>query len=418
MLADYLAIGGVEIINSWRAKAYTGTAGDCGVVQSSCLRCDDAGGVWLNNGEPYEGVQSDPAPWYDPALPESLGVGGVSGVEIVGVDTVPSRQGSTRSVQARDIEFTVLLDLVDDCAYSYMLGWLAAALGEPVCATSSGSQCSGQQACMVACCPNVGDDGEAVTDPLRLIFDVVTVDGPTVEEKKYHLGGRIVATVTFTLRTMNLGVYRNPVPDQVIEVAPYNGDDAIIDLPAVYEACEDPPDCAVDPDCVPDPLAPLPEPPVDECYPSEPFAAKRTVVTIPGGAVSQNLDMLPVVTVTAGSAPVRNFTVRFYLNPFGVDCDTIGDLNPCRACADLTVPYIPPDGTLTIDGRVDRAWTTCRSDEGLSTHVPNVYGPAGGVSQTPIIACGPGLCIEIITEAAVPIDALVRVELHTRQLAG
>src|SRR5690625_3401262 len=79
MLPDYLAIGGVEIVNSWRAKAYAGTVQDCGIAASSCAPCGDDAGVWLNDDEPYKGVEDDPAPWWDPALPESLGVAGRAG---------------------------------------------------------------------------------------------------------------------------------------------------------------------------------------------------------------------------------------------------------------------------------------------------------------------------------------------------
>ena len=135
--------------------------------------------------------------------------------------------------------------------------------------------------------------------------------------------------------------------------------------------------------------------------------------------MTSNLDLVPVVTIEAGeTAPIRNATVRFYLNPFGVDCENLEDLNPCRACGDLTVSYIPPDGTLTIDGRLGRSWITCRTDQGLASHVPNVFGPMGGVSDIPVIACGPGICVEIITAANVPVDATARVELVPRQEAG
>src|SRR5690625_6355503 len=102
----------------------------------------------------------------------------------------------------------------------------------------------------------------------------------------------------------------------------------------------------------------------------------------------------------------------------GVDSERIHEINLCRACSDLTVSYIPTEGTLTIDGRLGRSWITCRTDDGLAAFVPNVYGPMGGVSGIPVIACGPGLCVEIITDASVPVDAVVRVELVPGQESG
>src|SRR5690625_8017022 len=120
MLPDYLAIGGVEIVNSWRAKAYAGTVQDCGIAASSCAPCGNDAGVWLNDSEPYKGVRDDPAPWWDPALPESLGVAGVFGVQVrglnAGVPTLPT--GCANGRRGRAIAFRGGVVAAGACASS------------------------------------------------------------------------------------------------------------------------------------------------------------------------------------------------------------------------------------------------------------------------------------------------------------
>lgn len=422
MLPDYLVIGGVEIINTARAVAYSSTVGDCGALADSCFDCPEGTDRWLNDGEPYQGIALDPAPWFDDAIPESLGVTGIIGLTVQGISEArwaePGGSNSSPSGAVRDIEFTVGLNAVDECSLSYGIAWLATALGKPTCGDTG---CIGQSACMIACCPDITDPdtGTASNDPIRQLFDVVTVEGPTMDPTEvFHGTTQVRAEVEFTLRTTNTGIYRVPGRALTVEATPINGRDVTVDLPAIYEACADPPDCSVDPECVPPDLAQLPEPPVDPCYPQEPFPAKRSVLTIPSTFVPDNFDVVPVIEVQAGSSPLRNLVIRFYTNPFDATCENLPDLNPCRACSDVMVPYVPARGLLEIDGRTGRSLITCRSDEGEATHVPVVFGPMGRVAELPIIQCGSGLCIEVYTAQSVAPDAMVVIGMATRQEAA
>lgn len=415
MLPDYLVIGGVEVVNSARATAYSRTVDDCGNVTTSCFDCPEGTEKWLNDGEDYQGVRQDPAPWYDRAIPESAEFTGVVGLDITGTSNGVYPSSGVGSAMLREIEFTVGLSAASECGLSYGFGWLVNALGKPTCNTAG---CVGQQACMLACCPDIVDvdTGEASNDPIRALFDVVTVEGPKIDEQSWGATRR--ATVTFTIRTSNVGVYRNATPDTTLEFRPINGRPVTLDLGAVYEDCEDPPDCSVDPNCQPPDLGRLPEPPVDPCYPSDPFPAFRSLATVDSRHMSSTFDVVPVVTVQSGRRSLRNLVVRLYNNPFGADCARLPELNPCRACADIIVPYIPADGKATIDARTGRSLVECRSELGLSTHVPTVFGPRGTLGELPVIQCGSGLCVEVYTASSVAEDATVMLELMVRQEAA
>lgn len=420
MLSDYLVIGGVEIINAARARAYTRTVDDCGNVAASCFDCPDGTELWLNDGKPYEGIVEDPAPWYDEAIPESKDFTGVYGLEITGASTGaypdPGGDSSSPSGAIREIQLTIGMSAATECAMSYGIGWLTNALGRPTCSESG---CVGQQACMLACCPVITDPetGEASNDPIRTLFDVVTVEGPEITERGEG-PTQVYATAEFTLRTTNIGVFRNATDATTLEVRPANGELTNLDLKAVYEACEEPPDCSVDPDCRPPDLGQLPEPPVDPCYPSDPFQAYRTLATIDSKDMSSTFDMVPVITVVTQNRALRNLVVRLYNNPFGADCSRIPELNPCRACADVILTYVPPDARAVIDGRTGRSIVECRSDQGLATHVPTVFGPRGTLGNLPVIQCGSGLCVEVYAADSVGPDAMVTVEFVVRQVAA
>lgn len=420
MLPHYLALDGIEIISTPRAEAYA-ESGECGVTYR-CSPCDLAAAEWLHMGEPYISVAADPAPWFDPAIPESAGVHGFAGFQVAGAMSAQRASGSSATSSAsgavRELEFEVDIFTADECSRSYALGWLATILDPSPCDDSG---CIGRVACMLACCPDIGEDGEATNDPLRYMMDVETISGPTETAVAYG-PGVIVTTVTFVLRTTNVYMYREPAPDRRFMVRPSDGQRVTIDLPAVYAACEDVEPCLEDPNCPDSRFADLPAEPLPECYPAEPFEAHRTVLAIPSSALPASLDVIPVIRVAAGNRPIRNFVARFYQNPFDLPCDRLGEMNPCRACTDLTVTWIPPGGSMVLDGRTGRNTVTCGTAlGGQSTEPVTVYGPpieGVGAGAIEPIACGGGLCIEIYAAVGISPNASVTVELWTRQNGG
>jgi hypothetical protein len=414
MLPDYLILNGLEIINSLRAAAYGANPDECGGFGDACFRCPDLG-PWLNGGQPYEGITQDPAPWYDPASPESERVYGIVGLEIVGLanGAYPQQGSDTESPSgaSRDIMFRVLVEVGDECAATYVAGWLRQAISWSGC----GSGCMGATACMLACCPEVDPDtGDPLEQPLRTMYDLTAVEGPEEVERGYN-DERIYLIYEFTLRTNNVDIFKAAPLERTIMVSPANGTFTTLDLQAVYENCDPPSECLTDPEN-PAPQPPTrPSAPTDPRYPTAPFLARRTTLAIPGEWLSRTMLDVAVITIRSdGLAPIRNLLLRFAHNPFGVTCTQLASVNPCRTCTDILIPYVPPNGTVVIDGRTRTKTVTCRQDGLDSSSEAVAFGPLGQMFFYPEFACGPELCVQVYAADPVPAGAQVTIELFQR----
>jgi hypothetical protein len=194
-------------------------------------------------------------------------------------------------------------------------------------------------------------------------------------------------------------------------VAPGRGRRTTVDLLGTYLNCPDPVPCIDDPECERPVLPDLEPAPVDICYPSEPFAGRRSVVRIPASAVPTSLTAVPLITATTGAADLRNLTVRLWINSLDIDCTELADVSPCAVCAEVTVAYVPRGSTLRIDGRTQRAVIECPSAAGVSLEAPTLYGPGGGAYEWPDVSCAYGLCLEVTVDASTDAEASVEIQL-------
>jgi hypothetical protein len=400
-----MSIDGNEVINSMRMASYVARAGCGGLPTTICMPCPEL--FSLVSTPPYIDPAQDDAPWFDPGRPESRMFFGVGGIDLLGVASDPDTNENGRNV--RDVSARVVLAGFDESALSYGIAWLSRALKGSFCASGS---CSGTQACIAISCPT-----SWAPDPVRTMYDVQVIDKPEVVAV-YRMTGYTLWEVEFTLRANNPYLYQDPSPTNTLTIIPSGGIGRLIDLPAVYARCEEPVPCGQDPEC-PRPEIPIvPQPPLDACYPAAPFPGKRVVASVAPENVSTWLDMVPVVTITSADLPVRNLTVRFYVNALGLTCDDILQLEPCSACADITVSYLPPNSITEIDGRVRRALIRCISPSGEDTDVPPLYGPAGQMFVWPEFSCGYGLCVEVTAHESISPDATVQIGFYTRQEAA
>lgn len=425
----WLSYAGTELVNDARAAAYGAALAVAGV---QCRGCVDDLPPALGD-EPYTTPEQDDAPWYDPAVPESAGFGGLLGMDIVGV----SKGTATRSPSAlvgdgsvigalrrahREVTIRGLMLAADDCSLSYGMAWLASALRGGGCGPAG---CLGDQLCLMSCCP-AGEDPEAAgTAALRTLFRAGLLEGPELLSRKRVAGGGcggttggMIAEVEWTMVAGIPYLYREPV-----EVVPAT---ALADLPAVDGpasqpgGCQPPGSCLDDPQCPqPDP-PPLPPVPVDPCACPPTRMTARRAVSVPAGAVPAWLESVPIVTVKTGTTGIamRCLIVRFYSNPIGLPCDP-ATLDGCNACAEIQIPYLSPGVTLTIDGRTERAWVDCPSGTGGGMAEPTLFGPNGGVLQWPVFDCGAALCVEISVDPRFdPGDATIQVEMVPREDAA
>lgn len=391
-----MAYDGTEIINSARFAAYMGNEA-CGSADFSfCVPCPEL--VAEVSDPPFFNPVVDQAPWYDPAMPISADFLGVGGIDIEGLWMQPS--ALVDGVTVRDMAVRVLLGARSEAAMSYGLGWLSVALGGSYC---PGAACVGAEMCVAVSCPQ-----PAAPDPVRTLMDAFVLEKPEVVEIQ-RVGQFLVWEVEFTMRSRNRYLYQDATI--ALTAAPAMASIQTVNLIDAYANCGNVVPCATDPQCPRPELPVIPQPPLDACYPVDDFAAHRTMVSIDGASVPAWLDLVPVITISAGATALRNITIRFYQNPLGLDCDDLAGADPCAACTDITVLYVPPNGTLTIDGRIRRAITRCL---GGDVDVPALYGPAGRTFSWPSFSCNYGLCVEMLTAAGAAADAEITVELATQ----
>lgn len=432
MWPGWMSFSGTEIVNSGRLYAYANAYG-------LPVRCEPCWGLLYALGDDtYTDPVADDAPWYDPARPESARVLGFGGLDVIGFSSNPVARspveliddgvaiGVLRRVQ-RDVALTVMVCALDECALAYAYEWLASALRGAQC---PGGDCSGQELCMFACCPDdqapPGYDWGEVE--LRRLYDVGLLDGPTQVEKAgvpagincgggggllNTGGGGIVATVEFTMVAGKPHIFRPTVDplaqwinlDDGVRIPGYSPDD-------VYARCVPAPPCLQDPNCPVPPVPPQPPVPVDPCYPNTPFDARRSYVNVRPQLMPLWSELVPVVEVRAGARAITRLTIRFHSNPAGLECWEVSD--PCAACFDITVAYLPGGATLTIDGRVQRASVDCPGALGSSTSVPALYGPLGRTYTWPVFSCPTGICVEVLCADDMLYGARARVRMFPR----
>ncbi|MFC8723777.1 hypothetical protein [Streptomyces bacillaris] len=413
MIADYLDLGCTEIINSSRAAAYA----EPHCLLTACSPC--TGLREAISDPPYTDPVTDAAPWYDPAVPESALVLGVMGLTAAGysqstIQRTPLQlvgDGAALGVARRahrEITYTVLLLALEECALAYGMEWLATALQGAPCAGA----CDGDEIGVYACCPT--GDG---TRELRHLYGVGLLEGPTLVSARYEPEG-IIAEVTFTLVAGVPWIYREPLQTLTDWIPLGDGDLVEVDPDEVYGQCEEPTPCMEDPECPPPPLPVRAPVPVDDCYPTGEATFRRSVVALSPVDHPEWLEAVPVLELETGGSALRRLVVRFWANPLGGDCEEIVD--PCGACTDIQIPYLPPGSTLLVDGRTQQAEVECPQGAlGTAVSAPILYGPRGAAFEWPIFACSTGLCIEILSTAATTApDARARVLLVPRSDVG
>ncbi|MEW2066631.1 hypothetical protein [Streptomyces sp. NPDC007346] len=413
MIADYLDLGCTEIINSARASAYAEEY----CLLTGCEPCPEL--AEAISDPPYQDPVTDPAPWYDPAVPESAFFLGVMGLSAEGfsrstLQRVPQQlvgDGAALGVARRahrEIIYTVLLLVREECALTYAVEWLAAALQGAPC----DGACDGEEIGVYACCPT--GDG---TRELRHLYGVGLLEGPSLVSARYEPEG-IIAQVTFTLAAVVPWIYREPLQTLTEWIPLGDGELLVVDPDEIYGECQEPTPCLEDPECPPPPLPVRAPVPVDDCYPTGPEGFRRSVVSLSPVDQPEWLEAVPALELETGGNELRRVVVRFWANPLGGDCEEIAD--PCGACTDIQIPYLPPGATLRVDGRTQRAEVECpQGPLGSAVSAPTLYGPLGGAFEWPIFACSTGLCIEILSTASTTApDARARVLLVPRSDVG
>lgn len=407
MFNGYLALAGNEIVNNQRAATY---ANGLGITHVNCTGCDGLARALYDR--PYSSPDMDDAPWYDPIVQESKEFAGYFGLEILGMAKSVAARGVVPLTERgaslhplrrthREIQVRALAMAKTQTALSYGFSWLASALRGNIC----GGGCSGDELCFFTTCPPcppmpadpdvVDPCGDLATQYWRKLLNVglLSMDEPSDIRK---VSGGWLGQVTFTLAAGDPMIYRDPTlvgsgfqPGQIILRYTDSGVP-----PDCYEAA----DCLQDPTCPPPPAPVLPPIPRDPCFSpiTTPFVADRSVLSLAGERVPMWAEKVPLIVIKSGGTKLERLTLRWYGNPTARDCAYV---DPCSACAEVTIPFVPANSTLTIDGRTEVASVDCPGGPGLTTAEPVLYGRGGTPFVWPLFNCTDAMCLEIIAKA-------------------
>lgn len=403
MFDHWLTFAGTELINSTRAAVYGRTLN---ITSVGCVSCLDTQRALKD--PPYTTPATDDAPWYDPGVPASARFGGIVGMGITGLSKGTGTRPSTRVLGGgsvlgtlergpREVSCKGLMLAADDEALSYGTAWLASALRGSMCVEG----CDADTLCVFAYCPTCAlappTDPTLDTcgdDALRTLFNVGLLGGPTVSPPRRTNSGGLIADVEWGFTVGLSHLWRQPV-----YVTGTTSDAMTVGGTVTPDAanCVEPTNCAQDPTC-PAPAPPVrPPAPPDPCYPTDPFTPRRSVVTVPPTLLPQWLEAVPIVEVHTGELAMRRLTIRFYANPAQYNCADY--IDPCSACATITIPYLPAGTRLKLDGRTQRALLDCPGGPGLAQAEVEIYGPGGGPFEWPAFDCSSALCVELVAKS-------------------
>lgn len=412
-----MSLCGNELVNAARLKTYV----DNGVKPSGFdiwpKGCDGLDAILpcIDSDPPISGYrlpELDPAPWYDSAAPESQNFAGlmVTSVEVSApyTRTTTANIGNGQTLgrlklQGRSIIVHGWLIGKTCCATQYGLKWLTTALGDSPCA---GAGCQG--GCpleFLDCCPAIGEqEGDCLTtdegvyvrpdaeteyqraeDFFRRMNGVGVIDGPNVISCKGSncgCGCSALLEVEFTLASSS--PYFNSFGTALLE-------DELPALPCADETCditwlkvpegeECPPvepECPVIPDCLEDPLCPLPVLPPAATIPTNPCACiplTTTRIMTSSSSVKEWGSSTLNIDVYSGSGRLRNLAIRLWQKPFGIDCED-ADFVDCAACSTLLISYIPPNSHFILSGENRTVTIECEGNtRNAAQNITNIEG--------------------------------------------
>lgn len=445
---DVLCLAGTEIANSARTIAYMTNGIRPHSLQFKDCACDDLA-KFLGH-VPYRKPELDienPAPWADPAVPESFEFAGLLITGIDGLDAAPSARAVTERAgdgavigalryKPRTITVNGILIGSSCCGIDYGMRWLASALrGSGDCRSPGGDDLT-----YLTCCPEVCEDVDDFTgyegcaEPYwRTLRNVALTEGPT---KTGVVGSNCgccpsacpAAQVQFTLTAGRPHALLNPIA----VTRPGEGwapDDPITDCITWSDdpGCDglDPDNCILDPvDCMAEALAavgcpPPPPPPsvpvvANPCV-CEPLFRRRHTVPIPTSDITpQWLDAVVDLEIYAGSKPLKSVRVRFYPNP--LRRASVEELDPCAHCEEINIIVVPASSTIQIDGTRRRITVACPGSPETSAG-PAVTGEGGGPFVWPVLECGVPYLMSVEADASsITADATITANVYAREV--
>lgn len=182
----------------------------------------------------------------------------------------------------------------------------------------------------------------------------------------------------------------------------------------VLPVCSAPrvPTPVTDPDC---PVVPVPPRRLVEessCAP-EPTDMRSYALEVPDSAIPMWNEAVPILRIKTAGAAARRVQVRFLPKP--LDVQIFSDLDPCSACGEFVIDYIPPHSTFVLNGIEQRAYV--EFEKGLPRfggHLLSGLQP-GTLFSWPVLTCGTGY-LTVIDVASTTIESF-SLSLATREFS-
>jgi hypothetical protein len=176
-------------------------------------------------------------------------------------------------------------------------------------------------------------------------------------------------------------------------------DSLVTTLPRTVAICAAPkqPALVTDPDCPPIPAPPRSIAPAASCV-DPPDYYEPYAVLIPDDRIPLWKDVVPVLSVMSGSQAIRAIRIRLMPRPLPTQLPE--DLDPCSACGQFVIDYVPPNSSFTLNGMEERAFITQPGD--VVTSADHLLS---GISddelfEWPTLSCGSSYYVLI--DVAVP----------------
>lgn len=421
MINDFMSLGGIEIINTARLRAYLANVGSPFDTGAAICSCAQLGPTQLDpDSQPYltpSTPAGNEAPWYDPDQPESANFLGFLPLSIDGLDDNPVKRTVTTAVtgggaigparvQPRVITVTGLLLGATCCSVDYGLQWLTSALQG-----CTGNSCGGDCMNMLDCCPSdPEEDYDTFQAKHRRTFRrVVLVDGPTVTAR--HGNGTCtgtcgkgsdILTVEFTLTAATPWAYTDQTELLNVDL-PVGDAGACVEWTTTgtnchLAECADPVSACADPLCsFPDPPQPT-TPQSCFCYA---LAEESMCYSIDLSNRPNWSSDVPVISIYSGISELRNLRIALYERrpvDAALTCAQIGVQKRCEPVAEWNIGYIPASSELTLDGQVERAMLFCGGSCETAT---SVWGFQGAAISWPTLDCAT-YCLCIYSSAITP----------------
>lgn len=340
--------------------------------------------------------------WIDFDTPAITGVAQVGATEL-GVDDIPGPgQADIVVMSSRGPVYSLRVD-VDDQIREFVISDNGQGQGALWVEIHGGARL--HAATLTA---NTGTVAQSCRDKyLRQLHNVVVSEGPRIIRDMQPSGGGALRLVEMVYTAVSPRTFRATIDIAGSDrgslwSAPGVGIDILDhDLPL----CErDEPswrEILANPLCPLDPPPPLPPTASGNCAPRTAYNASYEI-SIPDGIVPEWTEMVPTLSIRAGEQGVHGVRVRFLANPLNLRAD---EIDPCAECSSYAINYIPRGTTLTVDGRIERAYVQAGDQTFSARH--NLFSTRPGAEFSwPSLACGIGYLVVVEIAANSDIEEL------------